>query len=380
MALSANAVIARKDGVMQSYPVADNVHIYKGALVCVDTSGYACPGADTAGYKFVGVAWEECDNTLTGHAAGGKSVLVDQGRFLLPATSITLPMVGSKMYLVDDATIDDIAGVTNKVEVGVLDEYVSATSGWVNTLKEGKTAGEVEGELPVELVGKARYGTIQAAMAAAVANDTLIVDPGTYQEDVTWSDYSGISLLPRVPGTVTVEAVTAFAISIDPAAASATWSATLGVALSHADGLKGLKVNNTNVGKRINIYLLEGEIEAETATDASIEVTRSGASSNAIRIYANAARKALIEGAVNIDLESADDRVRFDNYRLIGGIAVTGEIANAEITLQNCNILTGGRAFPAAATHNLIACVSETDANPNVYTAIPDEVAQTATS
>ena len=137
MALSANTIISRKDGVMQSYPVADNVHIYRGALVCVNTSGYALPGADTAGYKFVGVAWDECDNTLTGHAAGGKNVLVDNGRFLMTATSITQAMVGSRMYVVDDATIDDIAGVSNCIEVGILDEYVSATSGWVNTFERG---------------------------------------------------------------------------------------------------------------------------------------------------------------------------------------------------------------------------------------------------
>lgn len=371
MALSANTIIARKEGIMQAYPAADNVHIYEGALVCVNTSGYALPGADTAGYKFVGVAWEECDNTLTGHAAGGKNVLVDQGRFLLPATSITLPMVGSKMYLVDDATIDDIAGVTNKVEVGVLDEYVSATSGWVNTLKEGKTAGEVEGELPVEIVGKARYGTIQAAMTAAVANDMLIVDPGTYQEDVTWSNYSGISLLPRVPGTVTIEAVTAFAVSVNPAAASGTWSFTLGVKLSHGNGLVGLLINNTNVGKRINAYLIDVDIESETATDAAIDVNRGGSASDAIRLYATG-KGNTIEGLVDYITESTDDRVRFWGYRLIGGITITGAIV-MEVCFVNCGIKTSGETYGTGNVSNHFGCYNETDANPNVHTVVADD-------
>jgi hypothetical protein len=132
MALSANAEIPRMTGELKSYLVADNVHIYKGALVCVEpTKGYALPGADTASYRFVGVAAEECDNTLTGHAAGGKSVRVwHKGEFLLTATSITQVMTGQVLYLVDDETVDDVT-VTNFVPVGVLVEYVSATSGWV---------------------------------------------------------------------------------------------------------------------------------------------------------------------------------------------------------------------------------------------------------
>jgi hypothetical protein len=380
MALSKNAELTYKETELKAYPIADNVHIYKGALVCVNSSGYAVPGADTAGYRFVGVAHAECDNTLTGHAAGLKDVLVDNKRFQLPATSISLAMTGQMMYLVDDATVDDIAGVTNKIAVGELDEYVSATSGWVDTRKRNYDSSEVLGSLPVEIVGKAKYGTIQAAMTAAVANDTILVDPGTYTEDVTWSDKSGVSLLARIPGTVVVEAVTAFAVSINPAAAAGTWSATIGVKLSHADGLVGLQVDNATVGKRINLYLLDMDIESETSTDHAIDVNRSGAAGDAIRIYASAGKQATIEGLVHMILESSDDRCRFNNYRLIGGITLTGEIANAEITLEACGILTNGRAFPAAATHNILACWAETDANPNVYTAIPDEVAQTATS
>lgn len=132
MTLSANAEIPRMTGELKSYLVADNVHIYKGAMVCVDpANGYALPGADTAGYRFVGIAAEECDNTLAGHAAGGKSVRVwHKGEFLLTSSSITQAMTGQMMYLVDDETIDDVT-VTNFIPVGILVEYVSPTSGWV---------------------------------------------------------------------------------------------------------------------------------------------------------------------------------------------------------------------------------------------------------
>jgi hypothetical protein len=225
-----------------------------------------------------------------------------------------------------------------------------------------------------------KYATIQEAMTAAVADSIIIVGPGTYAEDVTWSDYSGVQLVAQVPGTVTIEAVAANAISIDPAAASGTWSATIkGIKLSHDDGLVGLQVDNASVGKRINLYLDDMGIESETSTDHAIDVNRSGAATDAIRIYANG-HNTTIEGLVHVIFECADDRVRFNGYRLVGGITQTGAIADAEVTLINCGILTSGRTFDAAVTHNLIGCWAETDANPNVYTAIADEVAQTATS
>ena len=225
-----------------------------------------------------------------------------------------------------------------------------------------------------------KYATIQEAMTAAVANSIILVGPGTYQEGVTWSDYSGVQLVAQVPGTVTLEATTANAASIDPAAASGTWSATIqGCKLSHGDGLVGLQVDNSTVGKRINLYLNDVDIESETSTDHAIDVKRSGAATDAIRIYANG-HNTTIEGLVHVIFECADDRVRFNGYRLVGGITQTGAIANAEVTLINCGILASGRTFDAAVTHNLIGCWAETDANPNVYTAIADEVAQTATS
>ncbi len=223
------------------------------------------------------------------------------------------------------------------------------------------------------------YTISKAMLEVTAAKPIIICAPGTYSEDVTWSDVNGVMLLEEIPGTVVVEAVTANAISIDPAAASGTWSATIGVSLSHGDGLVGLQIDNASVGKRMNIFLNNVDIESQTSTDHAIDVNRTGASSDAIRIYATGQNNT-IEGLVHVIFESADDRVRFSGYRLVGGITQTGAIANAEITLINCGILTNGRTFDGAITHNLIGCWTETDANPNVYTAVTDEVAQTATT
>jgi len=113
------------------FPVADNVHIYKGTLVALNVAGLAIPAADAANAKVMGVAQEGVDNTLAGHIGGGKTIKVRSGcEVRLPATSITQAMVGTTMYVVDDNTFDDAVG-TNSIKAGVLTEYVSATEGYI---------------------------------------------------------------------------------------------------------------------------------------------------------------------------------------------------------------------------------------------------------
>ena len=218
-----------------------------------------------------------------------------------------------------------------------------------------------------------KYATVQAAMTAiSSAGSIVVLGPGTYQEDVTWTSYNNCVLVAQIPGTVTIEAVTAFAIKIDPAASSGTWSATIqGIKLSHDDGLKGLWVNNTSVGKRINIYLNDVDIESETATDVAIDVDRAGAASDAIRLYANG-RGHTIEGLVDYITESTDDRVRFWGYRLVGGITITGAIV-MEVCFVNCGIKTSGETYGTGNVSNHFGCYNETDANPNVHTAVADD-------
>jgi len=130
-ALATNKDTQYKEGAMLSFPVEDNVHIYKGALVCTNGAGYLTPGAATSGNVLAGVAFEECDNTLTGHTQGGKTCRVlRHGVVLVGATSITQAMLGEMMYIVDDQTVDETA--VTEINAGILVEYVSATAGWID--------------------------------------------------------------------------------------------------------------------------------------------------------------------------------------------------------------------------------------------------------
>lgn len=133
MALTANQDYQTKDGELLSMPVEDNVHIYQGAQTVVNAAGFLEPLTEAAGKKFAGRAYEECDNTLAGHAQGGKRCRVERGGVgLVAAASITQAMVGDVMYGKDDATVDESTTLSVGVKVGVLVEYVSATLGWVD--------------------------------------------------------------------------------------------------------------------------------------------------------------------------------------------------------------------------------------------------------
>lgn len=134
-ALSASVNTPRKHGEIQSYPVADNVHIYKGAHVCVNASGYAQPATDASSVKYLGIAYEEADNTVTGHADAFIDVRVEiEGRFLLVATGMAQTSIGKFCYITDDSAVALTS--TYGVCVGKIEEYVSATSVWVELKRD----------------------------------------------------------------------------------------------------------------------------------------------------------------------------------------------------------------------------------------------------
>lgn len=129
--LTADKDVERGEDTMIEVPVTDDEIIYKGALVCTDTDGYALAAADTANYKFIGIAYDKQDNTGTGHADGAKKVRVyRRGIFKLVCTGIMQSQVGQLMYVKDDQTVDDSS--TNWICVGRLVKFVSTYVGWVD--------------------------------------------------------------------------------------------------------------------------------------------------------------------------------------------------------------------------------------------------------
>lgn len=98
---------------LKSYPVADNVIIFRGGIVGVDSAGNAGPASATY-VKIVGVATEDADNTIVGHVVAGINVPVRQGvfKFIDGGTggAYTKADVGLACYAADDQTVQKTAG------------------------------------------------------------------------------------------------------------------------------------------------------------------------------------------------------------------------------------------------------------------------------
>ena len=123
MALTQNTDAQEKAGQLIAYPVAGNVHIYKGALVCRNGGGYAVPGADAASHALLGVAEEEVDTT--GVAAGVKTVPVKKtGTYLVKKAAAATADIGLVVYVTADDTV--AATGVNSVLAGYVAEVVSS--------------------------------------------------------------------------------------------------------------------------------------------------------------------------------------------------------------------------------------------------------------
>ena len=110
------------------FPMAASVLIYAGAMVAINSSGYATKGQTATGLRGAGVAQEHADNA-TG-AASDISVKVRRGcfRFANSASgdAITLADVGSDCYMVDDQTVAKTSGSNTRSVAGKVRDVESA--------------------------------------------------------------------------------------------------------------------------------------------------------------------------------------------------------------------------------------------------------------
>jgi hypothetical protein len=126
MAVTANQLITRQDGVKRSYPVNASTRIYQGTLVYLTATGYADDDSATGVNGFAGIAIEDVDNSAG--SAGDKNVEVyADGDFeLVGAGSYTLSDIGQTIYGDDNYVISTSIGATS-VPIGVCVGLVSTT-------------------------------------------------------------------------------------------------------------------------------------------------------------------------------------------------------------------------------------------------------------
>jgi hypothetical protein len=111
-----------REGLIVAYPVKANARIWKGALVCVDNTGYLVPASDTANLRFVGVAFESVDNM--GGASGAKRCrVVKRGTFVYNRIgSFTQADIGTTARAITDNEVAKTS--TNNIVVGTVVELL----------------------------------------------------------------------------------------------------------------------------------------------------------------------------------------------------------------------------------------------------------------
>lgn len=124
--------ITKSLSVMQSgvlppfytFPIADNVLIYAGALVVQDNAGNVRPGRISTTDVAIGCARTRYDNTVTGHAAGALKVDVQRGVFFYdndgsnPVLATT--QAGTTLYVIDDHTVSLSSNGSTRAVAGTL--------------------------------------------------------------------------------------------------------------------------------------------------------------------------------------------------------------------------------------------------------------------
>lgn len=141
MAVTANQLIKRQDGVKRSYPVEESTRIYQGTLVYINAAGYACDVTATGVNAFAGIAVAEADNTSG--ADGAIEVEVHtEGDFELTGTFNSITDVGMPAYGDDNYAVVVALGATS-VRIGRVERFVSATKAIISIKPSGVGALEV---------------------------------------------------------------------------------------------------------------------------------------------------------------------------------------------------------------------------------------------
>ena len=139
-ALTADRLLVGKGIIRRDLPfkVKTGVVIYKGALVAVDTNGWAVPAVNAAATKVVGVCREQVDNT--DGANGDLEVRAATGVFKFvndTGTPVAQTSIGDIAYVVDDQTVSSATGANSTIAgliVGLDDDDDSV---WVDVGEKG---------------------------------------------------------------------------------------------------------------------------------------------------------------------------------------------------------------------------------------------------
>jgi hypothetical protein len=133
MALTADRNTAQAKGEILELPMKGSTEIFAGALVCLNASGLAVPGATATTLLAAGRAEEHVVNS---GADSSVTISVRRGTFLFANSASTDAIAwteyGKQVYVVDDQTVAKTNGSTTRSVAGICRGIDAATGGvWV---------------------------------------------------------------------------------------------------------------------------------------------------------------------------------------------------------------------------------------------------------
>ena len=120
VALTKSRAVKSIPGILFSYHVLANAIIHQGAIVVVNSSGYAKPAAAATGLVAVGIARESVD--ATGLSSGDISIEIEEMIAECQNSAgdeITIADIGKVCFLADDQTVAKTDGTGTRSPAGV---------------------------------------------------------------------------------------------------------------------------------------------------------------------------------------------------------------------------------------------------------------------
>jgi len=218
---------------------------------------------------------------------------------------------------------------------------------------------------------KASYATVNLAVTALATDDILVIKSGlhtlTAACDIAAKDVSIVG-----EGLVTIQAAAgadyAFRILLGAQKGGVTFK---NLNIIHDDDATqvGIQVNNTSSTGKVNVYVQDCTFECagnvgEGTAGNSIDIDHASAT-DAVRVYVT---NSTTEGPVNMTSANDGDRLRFCKCTVRGGVVLGNNNYDLELLFEHCVILHGGISGGNSNNRCIyVNCVSETDADPNVY-------------
>lgn len=296
----------------------------------------------------------------------------NQGIFdFIVSNGVTVAVTNQVYYDSTNGVITTTAP-TAGFPLGIAVSGGTGNSGGTVTAKVLINASGVEGNINVYAstgLFKASYASIDLAVAALTTNDILVIKSGSYtlagECDI---DAKGVKIIGD--GIVTIAGASGadycFSIALGALTSTAeVWFRNLEI--DHGDDATqvGIQIDNASATKKLNVYVDGCSFESDGGN--SIDIDHSD-TSNAIRLYCS---ECTFEGPVNAVVADAGDRFRFNDCTVRGGLVTSAGDFDAEILLKNCIVkhegITGGHSNQRLIC---VGCISETDADPNVYAAL----------